>query len=118
MGRAWLARTTARLVAQSPAEATSVLIDSMDFMKLDDGLAALIRTHDLPNEELVSVIITTETSTIDVLIELIGRAHGRVRHVLRPLDAVAAWIPFGEIQSLMHRPMVREIELDGVNYIA
>ncbi|MBA4159176.1 MAG: hypothetical protein H0X65_17120 [Gemmatimonadetes bacterium] len=87
-------------------------------LKLDHGLAHLLTLDYIGRDQTVPVIITAEARHLDAVISLVATHQGRIRHVLRPLDAVAIWLPLRAVHELAPLDIIAEIELDQQVHVA
>ena len=77
-------------------------------LKLDDYLAAY-PADDSP----IPVVIRCEDShALSLVVQRITDMQGRVRHILRLIDAVAAWIPGTALSALARMDEVRFVEME------
>lgn len=101
-----------------PRDHDATMTSSPDLSKLDDGLARLVGTPLYGSSELIPVAVRAFPDALDAVVLLVQQHAGRVRHVLRPLNAVVAWIPLGKVEELTAEHAISSIEIDQVMHIA
>ncbi len=80
--------------------------------KLDAPLIALLQEKELDPKGAVPVIVRCSAETIPQVGSAVVQSGGRVRHNLRMLGAVAAWLPLGSVLDLARQEVVRSMELE------
>jgi hypothetical protein len=59
----------------------------------------------------VPVVVRCDSAAIDLVAELIIRLGGTIRHQLRIVSALAAWIPLNAVEELAQDAGVNRLEL-------
>lgn len=93
-------------------------MSEVELSKLDDALARLLALNYLERSQKIPVAIQAAAGRMEALLHAIGENGGTVRHVLGPLNAVAAWIPVSAVSGFTALDFVEEIEMDRVMHIA
>jgi hypothetical protein len=93
-------------------------MSEVELSKLDDALARLLGTNYLERSQKIPVAIQAAAGRMEALLHAIGENGGTVRHVMGPLNAVAAWIPVSAVSGFTALDFVEEIEMDRVMHIA
>jgi len=81
-------------------------------IKLDAPLIALLQGKELDPKSAVPVIVRCSAEAIPQVGSAVVLSGGRVRHNLRMLGAVAAWVPLGAVLDLAGHEIVRGMELE------
>lgn len=81
-------------------------------IKLDAPLIALLEKGELDAASTLPVIVRCDADTIERVSAIITSLGGRIRHQLRMLGAVAAWVPLGRVPDVARDGAVRTIELE------
>lgn len=79
--------------------------------KLDASLLALVQGGGLDETGQVPVFVRAVSGELDHVVEELARAGGRVRHVMKRLSAVSAWMPLGLVYELASKPFVDGLEM-------
>jgi hypothetical protein len=87
-----------------------MMIEANVDRKLDGPLAELLSSNFAQHGEFPIVVTAAGSEHLDNII-MIANECGRVRHVLRPLNAVAVWIPLEAITRLARMESVVELEM-------
>lgn len=90
----------------------------VELAKLDDALARLLATDYLERTQKIPVAIQAAAGRLEALVHAIGQNGGTVRHIMGPLNAVAAWIPMSAVSGFTALDFVEEIEMDRVMHVA
>lgn len=90
----------------------------VELAKLDDALSVLLATAHIAESQKIPVAIQASVGQLESVVSAVGHHGGTVRHVLRPLNAVAAWIPIGAVAIVAALEFVDEIEMDRVMHVA
>lgn len=93
-------------------------IDQRNRLKLDADLARLLDHADFVADARFPVFVTPESGKIAEVATAIEDRGGTVRHILKHVESVAAWIPFGAIGDLANLSQIRRIELSGTTQLA
>lgn len=89
-----------------------------DLGKLDDALARLLAVGHIEASQKLPVAIQSADGALDAVRDAVERSGGTVRHVLRPLNAVAAWLPVAAVGAMAALDFVEGIEVDRVMNVA
>jgi hypothetical protein len=81
-------------------------------MKLDAPLIAMLEARELDAASTLPVVVRCNVDTIDRVSSLITSLGGRIRHQLRMLGAVAAWVPLGHVPEVARDGAVKTVELE------
>jgi hypothetical protein len=87
----------------------------VELTKLDDALALLLSTAHIEAAQKIPVAIQAADGQLGSVLHAIAENGGTARHVLRPLSAVAAWIPVSTVAGLAALDFVEAIEMDRVH---
>ena len=90
----------------------------VELAKLDDALSVLLATAHIAGSQKIPVAIQASVGQLDSVVGAVEENGGNVRHLLRPLNSVAAWIPLGAVATVAALDFVDEIEMDRVMHIA
>jgi hypothetical protein len=90
----------------------------VELAKLDDALALLMSTEHIEGSQKIPVAIQAAEGRLDSVLHAVDESGGTVRHVLGPLNAVAAWIPMSAVAGVAALEFVEEIEMDRVMHVA
>jgi hypothetical protein len=81
--------------------------------KLDEPLAELCNGgRGLVRSERIPVLVRCHADALAEVAALVARLGGTVRHQLRLVSALAAWIPLCAVQALAQDDAVRHLELE------
>lgn len=81
--------------------------------KMDEPLAQLCNGgRGLVPSERVPVLVRCQTEAFSEVAALVVRLGGTIRHQLRLVSAIAAWIPLSSVEALAHDDGVRQLELE------
>lgn len=95
-----------------------MITDSTDLLKIDAGLSQLFRLGYIRSDQTVPIIITAGPGRLQSVVSVVEGSNGRVRHVLEPLNAVAAWLPLAAVKEIVHLSFITDLELDQDLHIA
>ncbi|HEX8454820.1 MAG TPA: hypothetical protein VF647_22270 [Longimicrobium sp.] len=93
-------------------------MSGVELAKLDDALARLLATDYLDVSQKIPVAVQAAAGSLEVLVQAVNDNGGTVRHVLGPLNAIAAWMPMSGVAALAALEFVEEIEMDRVMHVA
>jgi hypothetical protein len=80
--------------------------------KMDERLAELCNGGSgLVPSVRVPVLVRCRVEAFQEVERLVAQLGGTIRHQLRLVSAIAAWIPLSSIESLAHEDVVRHLEL-------
>lgn len=81
--------------------------------KLDEPLVQLCNGEGgLSPSARVAILVKCERTAMDQIAEAVSEVGGKVRAHLKIVDAIAAWVPLGQIERLALRDGVRFVELE------
>ncbi len=86
--------------------------------KLDMPLAELCNGGELAPSARIPVIVRCDPETVGAISDRIPELGGSVRHQLKLLGAIAAWVPLVALSELTARHDIRGIELEQTFTIA
>lgn len=90
----------------------------VDLTKLDDARARLPATGHIEGSQRIPVAIQASAGHLEAVRHAVEESGGAVRHLLRPLNTVAAWLPVSMVQPLASLDSVEAIEVDPVMHVA
>ncbi|MGQ0561967.1 MAG: hypothetical protein ACT443_08855 [Gemmatimonadota bacterium] len=88
------------------------MIDRSSDSKLDRDLVDLIEMNFIHAKELVPVVLRSANSDLECIGSAVRERGGEVRHVLGRYNALAAWLPLDQLQSIAVLSCVGSVELD------
>lgn len=94
----------------------SVATECLD--KMDDALAYVMGANHYHEDERVPVAFSVDAAELENVLAAIEEHDGVIRHVLRLVSAVAAWVPIKAIAPLSELAAVHSVELDQQMHIA
>ena len=86
--------------------------------KLDHELLLLLREGRYSPSAEIPIVLFPRQISLDDLVELIGAAKGRVRHVLAGAGAVSAWLSLEAVAELAQDSRIAELELPETDRVA
>lgn len=81
--------------------------------KMDEPLAQLCNgERGLVPSERVPVLVRCQAEAFSEVVALVVQLGGTIRHQLRLVSAIAAWIPLLSVEALAHDDAVLQLELE------